>query len=577
MNMVDKIYYDLYTLIDQVLLSGFLNTMGLWRPTFTAIAAIAVTLIGYQLIYSERPNMLNSFKQLAVVMFVFLFLMNAHTLLFALKFVFITFPMEAGQITISGIMGGLNMTGNTLDLQPAAAGTTAFGAIWDFTTTVAETMFSQAAWNNIGPYFWGGGFYVVGFLMVLVQLIVMISALLLSTAVILGAPFFGWMILFKQTKPMFEKWLSIGMTAGITIFLLIVVLGILLSFMNQGIIAAFGIDMFDPLQRGAMADPDAKINFQALSAVALFLALGIKLLPKVESWATSIGGIAAGSFSEAAMSIGSQVSDKLGLGAVAGAQKLNAGASETSKTAGEKAGQFYKAARDRVMAQRMNEEPTTTSREDAGFSNRSELNSLSFDNDSSKSSDTTTKETATGESKSEVSQSTETRRPDVNTSDVNQPASEPKTEARQTTVNQGDKVDVNNRQETTVKKSEDAGEKPTARPEPKAERQEVLDKSPTSEQGQKGSKGSYTDKTVSGESGQKSGQNTHTKEIERQTVGKSDDNMTGGGGTGGTAATPQPTKNAKRKDSKELETDKYSKPAESKKGERVESKDLKDD
>lgn len=574
MNMVDTIYFDLYTLIDQVLLGGFINSMGLWRPMFMAIATIAVTLIGYKLMYSERPNMLNSFKQLAVVMFVFLALMNPQPLLAGLKFVFITFPMEAGQITISGIMGGLNMTGNTLDLQPSAETTTAFGAMWDFTTDVAERMFSQAGLSQMGYYLWGALFFVIGFLMVVVQLIIMASALLLSTAVIFGAPVFGWMLMFKQTKPMFEKWLSIGMTSSIMIFLLIVVLGILLSFMNQGIITVFGIDMFDPAQRGEMADPDKDINFQALTSVALFLALGVKLLPKVETWATSIGGIAAGSISDAAMSVGAQISDKLGFGAVAGAQKLNAGTSEMSRKAGEKSGEMLRSARDRVMAKRMDDidsdNMATTNKGDAGFSNRSDVNSLSFDDDSSKSGDTATKETATGESKSETSEKTETRRAET-------PTGEAKTEARQTTVNQGDKVDVNNRQETTVKKSDDAGEKATARPDPKPERQEVLNKSATGEPGQNSGPGSRTGKTDSGESGQKGGQSTHTKEVQRQTVtkeiDKSGDNLSGGD----SGASPKPTKEAKRQDSKELDDGKHGKATKSRQADRVESKDLKDD
>jgi type IV secretory pathway VirB6-like protein len=583
MNMVDTIYFDLYTLIDQVLLGGFLNSMGLWRPMFIGIATIAVTLIGYKLMYSERPNMLNSFKQLAVVMFVFLALMNPQPLLAGLKFVFITFPMEAGQITISGIMGGLNMTGNTLDLQPSAETTTAFGAMWDFTTDVAERMFSQAGLSQMGYYLWGALFFVIGFLMVVVQLIIMASALLLSTAVIFGAPVFGWMLMFKQTKPMFEKWLSIGMTSSIMIFLLIVVLGILLSFMNQGIITVFGIDMFDPAQRGEMADPDKDINFQALTSVALFLALGVKLLPKVETWATSIGGIAAGSISDAAMSVGAQISDKLGFGAAAGAQKLHAGTSEASRKAGEKTGEMLRSARDRVMAKRMDDidsdNMATTNKGDAGFSNRSDVNSLSFDDDSSKSGDTATKETATGESKSETSEKTETRRAETPTGDVNQNTAtgEAKTEARQTTVNQGDKVDVNNRQETTVKKSDDAGEKATARPDPKPERQEVLNKSATGEPGQNSGAGSRTGKTDSGESGQKGGQSTHTKEVQRQTVtketDKSGDNLSGGD----SGASSKPTKEAKRQDSKELEGDKYGKATKSRQADRVESKDLKDD
>lgn len=590
MNIVDQIYYDLYTLVDQVLLGGFLVSMGQWRPIFTMIATIAMALIGYQMMYGQNPNLLQSSKQIAVILVVYLMLLNPHGVLGGLKFMFIEFPIAAGQITISGITGGLNMSGEPLDLQPTSAGPTAFGAMWDFTTSVAQRMFGEANWRNVGPYFWGGGFYVIGFFMVVVQLIIMISAFLLSTAVILGAPVFGWMILFKQTKPMFEKWLSIGMTSAITIFMLIVVLGILLSFLNQGVIAVFNIDMFDPASRGAMIDPEHEINFKGLSSVALFLALGVKILPNVESWGRAIGGVTAGSISEAAMSIGSQVSDKLGLGAAKGAKKLHEKTGNTFEKINEKGSDVLQSVRDRMMTKRMNEESQTTSNNngyDAGFSSRGDNNSLSFDdnNDSRTSSSTADKSTV------DSSENADSRRAETshtNIKDQRTPSTgEQNDGTRQTTVNQGDKVEVNNKDETTVKESDKSDDKQTVNSPPKAERQENINQvkhqnTASDDAGQKISGGSNTEKrpgsqNINAGQNQSGGRHTHTKEIERQTVTKEDTksgNMVSGNGS---TSSSQLSKQGKRQDSSELRDDKHSKSSKPKDAKRVESKELKDD
>lgn len=374
MNIADQLYYDFYTLLNGVLSNSFSMIVNQWQGTFIILATIAVVLIGYRQMFTSKPDIVEFFKHITVVIIVLVFVTNYDYMFSGLKYAFIDFPISAGNRTISGIQQGIAMipggsqtgfSSQDLSFEPTGS-STAFGAMWDFATTLADRVMAEAGIRNLRAYFVGGALYLVAILLLVFQILIMAIGLLLGSACILAAPVFVWMIMFKPLKPMFEKWLTMGVGAGILLFFLIVVMGIILAFMGNAVMNVMGYNIFtqDPSQ---LDSPTTPFNAKEFTATMLFMAIAIKLLPKTENWASALSAFSVHGVMQAANTMGGYISDALkGVGKQSGklgweaAKKTGDGANKAAAAAG--AG--IKSIRDRMMAKRMNDDPDLTGIED---------------------------------------------------------------------------------------------------------------------------------------------------------------------------------------------------------------------
>lgn len=367
MNIADQLYYDFYTLLTGVLSNSYNVILNEWQGTFLILAYIAMALIGYRQMFSSKPDIVEFFKHISVVIIVLVFVTNYDYMFNGLKFAFIDFPIEAGNRTINGIQQGIvNIGGGSpsgfgnqdLSFEPTGS-STAFGAMWEFATTLADRVMAEAGLSNMRAYFVGGALYLVAVLLLVFQILIMAIGLLLGSACILAAPVFAWMIMFKPLKPMFEKWLTMGVGAGILLFFLIVVMGIILAFMGNAVMNVMGYNIFtqDPSQ---LNDPTKPFNAKEFTATMLFMAIAIKLLPKTENWASALSAFSVHGVMQAANTMGGFIESKLkapldyaGAKGKEGVSKAGQKGLESTKKGATAAAGALASARDRIMTKRM--------------------------------------------------------------------------------------------------------------------------------------------------------------------------------------------------------------------------------
>lgn len=370
MNIADQLYYDFYTLLTGVLSNSFNAIVANWQGTFIILATIAIVLIGYRQMFTSKPDIVEFFKHITVVIIVLVFVTNYDAMFDGLKFAFIDFPVAAGNYTINGIQQGIAMIGGgapgfssqDLSFEPTGSAT-AFGAMWEFATTLADRVMAEAGLSNMRAYFVGGALYLVAILLLVFQILIMAIGLLLGAACILAAPVFVWMIMFKPLKPMFEKWLTMGVGAGILLYFLIVVMGIILAFMGNAVMEVMGYNIFTE-SSDALNDPNRDFNAKEFTATMLFMAIAIKLLPKTENWASSLSAFSVHGVVEAANTVGGYISDALkGVGKQSGklgweaAKKTGQGANKAAAAGGS----ALKSIRDRIMTKRMQADDSVNS------------------------------------------------------------------------------------------------------------------------------------------------------------------------------------------------------------------------
>lgn len=372
MNLADQVFYDIYSLLNDAVLVAFIRIINEWKPALYLITVIAVTIVGYKQIYSNKPDTMNFFKSLAVIVIFYLFIVQSDRLYEGVKYVFIDFPVAAGDLTISGLKQGLASLswGDGEDVRDQFAQTdlsfepdgssTAFGALWDFSTLIADNVLSQGKWNNPMPYIVGGLLYVVALALLMVQIVLMATGLILATVAILGTPFFAWMLLFKPLKPMFEKWLTLGIGAGVLLYFLIVLLGVILAFMGKGVYESTGYNVFSP-DVDLVNDPDWEFDMGQLASTVLFSLIGIKMIPKAETWSSSVAGMAIGALSEATEAIGTGIAGMLGTTANKATKPIQNKTKEIGSKTAQSGKDILQGVRDRMMQKRMNEDDPKSS------------------------------------------------------------------------------------------------------------------------------------------------------------------------------------------------------------------------
>jgi len=310
MNIADQIFYDMYTLLNGVFEVSFIQIVGRWRPAVYLIITIALVLVGYKAMYSTRPDLTEFIKSVAVIVIVFFFFQNSDEIYGALKFAFIDAPVDAGNMTIGAMSSAMNLGGEDMSFNPDGT-KTAFGALWEFSTALADRILLEGGWRNWTPLLVGLFMYVIAAILLVLQIILMATGLILASACILSSPVFIWMILFKPLRPMFEKWASMGLTAGILLFFMVVIMGVIIAFLNKSMGAMFNVDVFN-FTADVITDDDETFELKQMAATAIFLGVAIKLLPKAENWASSIGSFSAHGLGEGAVALGGATSQFIG-------------------------------------------------------------------------------------------------------------------------------------------------------------------------------------------------------------------------------------------------------------------------
>lgn len=357
-NIADKIYSDFYKLIEKVAITGMQPIYREWGKPLIVIGTIAIVVLGYKQMFGKNPNFGAFIKHLAVIVIFFLFIEKYDHLIGGLRFLFIDFPVAAGESTIKGLASGMQSSGlindphfdpqSSINFNPATQSNTAFGALWSFSTAIGDKLIKEGGWTDWSPILFGILMYLIAIILLVFQIIMMAVGLLMATVAILATPFFSWMILFKPLRPMFEKWLTMGFAGGILLYLLVCLLGIVITFTGTTI---YG---FEKLNNYSIFDPNATISginlkaSQTLATLFLFSAIAIKLIPYCQDWANSISAFSARGMTDAMLS------------AVNPLKSIGASSAKWGKDAAEKAkgraGAALNNLRDRMMMDRMAKE-----------------------------------------------------------------------------------------------------------------------------------------------------------------------------------------------------------------------------
>lgn len=355
MNVADSIYLKLYSLVDSAIYNGFILTMGNLRPFFLLVTTIAVVIIGYKMLFPSNENtFLTAVKSIVVVLVVSTVILYPVPIYTAIKMVIIDVPVAFAGYTVDGMLGALGYTAPPIDMTPSAESQTLFGSLWDFINIACNRLMQNAGFSNMSMYFIAAGLYLAGLLLIALMIMLMGTALIMASAVILGTPAFAWMLMFKNLRPMFDGWLKVGVTAAVGIFLLLNMIGILMAFMDQMFVEAFNVSLFVPDSMQIIDDGDnTDLDLENVGMSILFMIIIIKMLPQTQSWAVTMGGAIGTNISAGALDLGKAIGEKIGQGA----RKMGTAAAEPIKeSAANLGGNLQEGAsniRDRMMQDRI--------------------------------------------------------------------------------------------------------------------------------------------------------------------------------------------------------------------------------
>jgi type IV secretory pathway VirB6-like protein len=312
MNFVDQIFFKMYQLLERVLNLAFLNTFNQWQGVFYTLITLAFVFLGYRMLYSKNSDLINSAKYFALIVIISVFLNHGQMVYSGLKTIFLDIWIDAGNFTIRGIQGvmGDGAAGLNLVFNPEDGQRSAFGALWDFCVTVAIRLFEEGGITNPVPILAGTVMLVAGIFVSGSMIILMASAMILAIACVIGSPLFIWMIMFKPLKPMFEKWLALGIGGGLVMYFLIILMGIVMVFMATAMVDLIGFDIVND-DISNLKDDNYDINLGTIMPAVLFSYIAYKLLPEAKSWGNSVSAVTAGGFTEIAQGAGQKISGAL--------------------------------------------------------------------------------------------------------------------------------------------------------------------------------------------------------------------------------------------------------------------------
>ena len=319
-NIADGIYTTLYEIIVEELLPTLstvtqnLNSL----LYFDLVATVAVLVLGLIMMFG-KIDMLNAIKSLLTIFIVISFFSNPSNTLFLLdilRSVFIDGAIDMGTIIVNTIASKLGI--GTIQLEPSD-GSTAFGKLWEISTSLASSVWETGGMTDIGALFMGAVLYIVAIFLLVAQILMLGTVLIMTAIAIYITPVFLPMILFKATRPMFQSWIGFGLGGAFGILILMSMIGIIFGF-----IAVSFQDVFDiNIQNDGFSDIDEINDIEKLSALMLFMIISIKLFPNVGLWASSLAGASAAGITDGLTSVGTSFAKSSGLLAKQTAKQTN--------------------------------------------------------------------------------------------------------------------------------------------------------------------------------------------------------------------------------------------------------------
>lgn len=325
MNIADQIYKTMYDIMVVKLLPSLTQVISNLNATgfFKQITVIAIMVIGLLMIYGKmnRVTFVKSFISIFIVYSLFVSVTGNIYLLESLRSLFIDGPIEYGSYlvnTISAVIyqGVDGITHQTINIEPGT-GSTAFGKLWQISTDLASAVWDAGGLSDIGAFFIGAALYAVAIFLLVAQIMMLGAFLIMSVAAIFAAPLFIPFVLFNATRQMFQSWVGFGLGGAFGLIMLMIMMGIIFGFVSITFMQVFGID----LSTGDVGDIDDISDMGKIGSMVVFMLISIKLLPKIEMWASSLAGASAAGISDASMAVGSMIGRATGLTAkVAGKQ-----------------------------------------------------------------------------------------------------------------------------------------------------------------------------------------------------------------------------------------------------------------
>jgi hypothetical protein len=315
-NLADEVYTTLYEIVVVQILPTFSTFVfnlagGNW---FNQILMLAVGVLALAMMY-QKIDMLIFLKSFIVIFITgSLFSHGGIFLLGLMQDLFINLPIKIGGLIVNVIghtiyAGNADLSNLNIQIQPNADGSTAFGVLWQMSTDLASSVWNTGGMSNMGALFLGGALYAVAIFLLVAQIFVLGTALLMATVAIFLAPIFIPMILFKQTRSMFQSWVGFGLGGAFGLLILLVMMGIVFGFITLSFYNMFGVD----ISTSSVDQLDDINDISKISGLLLFMIITIKLLPQVSGWATSLAGASAGGISEGLTQLGTSFAKNTGL------------------------------------------------------------------------------------------------------------------------------------------------------------------------------------------------------------------------------------------------------------------------
>jgi hypothetical protein len=205
------------------------------------------------------------------------------------------------------IYGDSGITPQTINIEPGEG--SSFGKLWQISTDLASAVWESGGLTDIGAFFIGAALYAVAVFLLVAQILMLGSFLIMTAAAIYAAPLFIPMILFKSTRQMFQSWVGFGLGGAFGLIMLMIMMGIIFGFIAITFFEVFGID----LSTGDVGSIDDISDMGKIGAMVVFMLISIKLIPKIEMWASSLAGASAAGATDASMAVGSQIAQRTGL------------------------------------------------------------------------------------------------------------------------------------------------------------------------------------------------------------------------------------------------------------------------
>lgn len=225
-NTVDNFLDNLDTIILSFVQGSFGNLSGPMETLWKSMFIVFIAFYGYKVIINGRFSAHDGIIHIAK-MLVILVLITSWT-------DFQIFVMDVVTNTPSELAGEL-LKSATIGAPDADSANTALGDFYDRAIQVSKKINEGAGWNvAIIAYGWAvflAGLALTGYALILIALSKIAVALMLAVA-----PFFILMLIFAQTKTLFEGWLRTTLNYALIPIFVYGLLSLLLVLVNKSLV-----------------------------------------------------------------------------------------------------------------------------------------------------------------------------------------------------------------------------------------------------------------------------------------------------------------------------------------------------